>query len=633
MFNKNKKSNKKKEKTNLESKYTLKKEVKELLDKENLDTDNILFSVTGDMDRGNCFCSLWLSLDKKGIYFAYGKEEVTKKRGHKKLKTSYSLEKLETFPIHSFDELKTEKYVATGMLIGVKGGEDIALAKFSAGLLSDFENFCKAYNTLREARPFDEFEKTLKTERICPKCGEAIPENRVSCPKCVNKKSVIRRMFSFFGGYKIKVLTIVSTLLVGSAISIYLPQLSAKRLIDDILLNEGISDPSMTQTLLYSLGSLVLTMFAIRFLSTVASAVSQYIIGGIMPRVIFDIKLKIFSAMQNLSVGFYSAKQTGSLMERVMTDSTNMYWFFVDGLPYIVTNIFTITGILFYMFKTSWKLSVMLIGILPIFGVCYFFGMKVFRRLHHKIWLFSANLTSMVSDNINGQRIIKAFSKEDEEYSRFEKASGKLMGSEISLANTEHTVFPIVFGILNVLAAFIFAMGGYYKLTGELTVGSLISYLVYAMMLIGPIEFLSWIFNWWARCVDSAQRIFEIVDSDSEIMEKENPVVLGDFKGDIEISELEFEYEPAKPVIKKLDLKAKAGEMLGIVGKTGAGKTTIANLIARFYDAKTGNIRIDGVDVKDLSLKQLRENIGVVSQDIYLFMGSIADNIRYARPE
>ncbi|MEE1012060.1 MAG: ABC transporter ATP-binding protein, partial [Acutalibacteraceae bacterium] len=152
-------------------------------------------------------------------------------------------------------------------------------------------------------------------------------------------------------------------------------------------------------------------------------------------------------------------------------------------------------------------------------------------------------------------------------------------------------------------------------------------------MLRGPFSFLSWVSNWWARCADSAQRVFEICDAKPEITEKEDAVSFENLRGDIEINELEFEYEPARPIIKKLSLEVKAGDMLGIVGKTGAGKTTIANLIARLYDAKEGCVKIDGIDVRDLKLTELRRNIGLVSQDIYLFIGSIADNIRYAKPD
>jgi ATP-binding cassette subfamily B protein len=152
-------------------------------------------------------------------------------------------------------------------------------------------------------------------------------------------------------------------------------------------------------------------------------------------------------------------------------------------------------------------------------------------------------------------------------------------------------------------------------------------------MLIEPFDFLSWVSNWWSRCADSAQRVFEICDTDAEIKEKPDAVHFNGLRGEISIRELFFEYEPARPVIKNLNLHIEAGQMLGIVGKTGAGKTTIANLISRLYDAKKGDIRIDGIDVKDLMLSELRHNIGLVSQDIYLFIGTIADNIRYAKPD
>ncbi|HOB20371.1 MAG TPA: ABC transporter ATP-binding protein, partial [Candidatus Atribacteria bacterium] len=176
-------------------------------------------------------------------------------------------------------------------------------------------------------------------------------------------------------------------------------------------------------------------------------------------------------------------------------------------------------------------------------------------------------------------------------------------------------------------------IGGNMVLNREITLGTLLTFIAYLSMLYGPLEFMSWVSNWWARCVDSAQRVFEIIDAKPDVTEPENPVILDRIQGNIELKGVTFEYEPAKPVLKGLDLSVKAGQMLGIVGKTGAGKTTMANLIARLYDVTEGTITIDGVDIKQLSLSQLRKSIGIVSQDIYLFIGTIADNIRYARPD
>lgn len=601
-----------------------------LLEQEGLSTDSFLSSVVGDMDNEANFCSLWLAFDEKGLYFATGSETVKKKKGAKKLKTDYKLHKLETIPIKDYEKLKTERYLSTGRLIGEKNGEDFSLTFFSISLLKPFEDFCKAFNDFRSGKSRDEILGTNIDIPKCEKCGGPLPRNFQACPKCIDKKSTIKRLFSFFGGYKKEVAIIIFAMLIGTGFSLIMPKISTQMLFDDVLNKVG-TEP--TEQLIASLGLLVLGISGVRLLNTIFSAIHQYILGGIMPRVIYDIKQKIFVSMQRLSVGFYSSEQTGSLMERVNRDANNIYWFFIDGLPYVLINTIMIVGVLGILLSLSLKLTLMVLLLLPLVIVTLVFGDKIFRKLHQRFFIMNSRVTSMASDNINGQRIIKAFSKEDEEYARFADLSDKLKGAELNVALTESTVFPLLYLVIIILSTILLAFGSILVVRGEMTTGELLTYIMYVNMLQGPIDFLSWISNWWARCVDSAQRVFEIVDSRPDVVEKEKPILLENFRGAIEINELVFEYEPARPVIKGLELSVNEGEMLGIVGKTGAGKTTIANLIARLYDAKEGSIKIDGVDVKDLSMKQLRKNVGLVSQDIYLFIGSIADNIRYAMPD
>jgi len=177
------------------------------------------------------------------------------------------------------------------------------------------------------------------------------------------------------------------------------------------------------------------------------------------------------------------------------------------------------------------------------------------------------------------------------------------------------------------------AVGGMMVIRGDISLGTLMTFLAYFGMLYGPVEFMSSVTNWWARCVDSAQRVFEIIDTKSDIEEPKDPKVIENFRGDINVKDVWFQYEPAKPILKGLSLHIPEGKTLGIVGKTGSGKSTLANLIARLYDPNEGKVYVDGINVKELELNQLRTNIGIVSQEIYLFIGSIADNIRYARPD
>lgn len=603
------------------------------LDKAGLSTEDLIYCCTGDMDNEACYCSAWLSFDGKGLYIALGdEEEIKSKRKNKRERPEpkFTVNQIQSIPLEDIDSLEAERYVSTGRLIMKKGDEQSSLIRFSVGRIAQFENFVRAFNSYKTKGEAEIPSSPEPEEHKCKKCGKPCPDGKDFCPKCNKKSSTALRLFKFFGGYVPQIVLIITIMLLGSAVTVFIPQISTRSLFDDVLSNP---DGLAAAELMKALGVLVLSIFGVRLLNTVLTVIQQYVTAAIMPKVVYDIKVRIFNAMQRLSVNFYSSKQTGSLMERVVRDANNIYWFFIDGVPALIIDTATIIGVLAIMFAMSWKLSLITIAAMPLLITGLFFGDKVFRRLHHRSWLYGARVSAMVSDNINGQRVIKAFAKEDDEFERFSKVSGEHTKADLKLSLTESTVFPILEIFVMGLSTVVLGFGGVMVAKGEMTTGTLLSYIVYLEMLRGPFDFLSWVSNWWARCADSAQRVFEICDAQPDITEKENAVSFDNLRGDIEINELEFEYEPARPVIKKLSLNVKAGDMLGIVGKTGAGKTTIANLIARLYDAKEGNVKIDGIDVKDLKLTELRRNIGLVSQDIYLFIGSIADNIRYAKPD
>ncbi len=606
--------------------------IKERLEEEKLSTDNLIYSFKSDMINAEEYGDLYVFFDNKGIYTAQFEEtpKPAKRKGKKAPEFKPKLLKLSCIPIDEIDELYAEQYLATGQLTYKYKGEYYSLCHFSIGGLERADNFKKIFNTLKEGKDYEQYLSNA-TGNACIKCGAPIPKGLKYCKDCVDKSSTVKRLFSFFGDVKGKMVFMIAGVLVSSAISLIIPQYSTQKLYDEVL-NSG--NPAPYETLLNGLFSIVLTMAALRLTHQIFTFVYQYLVAGMLPQVIYSIKLKIFKAMQGLSVSFYTHKQTGSLMERVTRDANNIYWFFVDGFPYLISSFITVIGIIIIMFFTSVKLTLMILGAAALILIIYPIAERKFRKLHHRVWVQNAQLTSKVSDNINGHRIIKAFSKEEEELSDFNKTSLKLKNAEISSADAESTFYPVLSAVVYFLGAAVLGVGGVLTVkSNELSVGELLTFVVYLQMLERPIEFLSWVTNWWARCVDSAQRVFEIMDTEPDVKDKENPVILPEFKGAIELSELQFEYEPAHPIIKNLSLKLDAGEMLGIVGKTGAGKTTISNLIARLYDPKAGTVKIDGVDVKDLSSKQLRQNIGIVSQDIFLFMGSIADNIRYAKPD
>lgn len=609
-------------------------DLKALLEAEGLDTSGVIFSFKTDMCSAEEFGSNIVFFDEKGIYTAQLEEPALPKKKHGKKPNDADLKprllKLTAIPMDEIDELFAEQYLATGQLTYTYKGEYYSLAHFSIGRLERADNFRRIFNAFKDNKSHEQYLDDA-TGNTCEKCGAPIPKGLKYCKDCVDKRSTIKRLFSFFGEVKWKMFFMLGAVLFSSAINIILPQFSTQKLYDEVL-NTGNSEPY--EVLLKGLLTVVLTMAGLKLAQQLFTLFYQYIVAGVLPEVIYGIKLKIFKAMQKLSVGFYTHKQTGSLMDRVTRDANNIYWFFVDGFPYLIGNALTVVGLLVIMFFTNVKLTLLVIIGAGLIVFLYPLFNRKFRKLHHKVWVQNARLTSKVSDNINGHRIIKAFSKEENELLQFNSVSEGLYKAELKSGNTENTVFPLLSIIIYIISAVVLGYGGILAVgSGELTVGELLTFVVYLQMLQAPIEFLSWVTTWWARCVDSAQRVFEIMDTEPDVKDKESPVILEDFKGEVELRELQFEYEPAHPIIKNLSLKIEAGEMLGIVGKTGAGKTTISNLIARLYDPKEGVVKIDGYDVKELSSKQLRQNIGIVSQDIFLFMGTIADNIRYARPD
>ena len=611
---------------------TLPETIKEILNEAGLNTDSIIHSFKTDMIGAETFGNCLIMFDENGVYIAEIEEpEIEKKKKKKKTPPPKPvLRKLTALPIDEIDEIFAEQYLATGQLTYKFKEEYYSLGYFSIGLLSKADTLRKIFNTFKEGKDYNQYLLRDK-ESSCQKCGAPVPNGTHFCKDCVSKSSTIKRLFSFFGDVKWKMVFILFFILGSNALNLLIPQFSTQKLYDEVL------NPGNTlgyDALLKGLLTVVLSMAAIKIFNQLFTLTYQYLVAGMLPNVIYSIKIKIFKAMQRLSVGFYTHKQTGSLMERVTRDSNNIYWFFVDGFPYLIGSAITVIGIIIIMFATSVKLTLMALLAASVIFIFYPIFNKLFRKMHHKVWVQHSRLTSKVSDNVNGHRIIKAFSKEDDELSAFNKISSNVKEAEIKVANAENTVFPILSVFIYLLGALVLGYGGVLCITTEeLTIGELLTFVVYLQMIQTPIDFLSWVSNWWARCVDSAQRVFEIMDTEPDVKDIENPVILENFKGEIELNELQFEYEPAHPIIKNLSLKVNEGEMLGIVGKTGAGKTTISNLIARLYDPKEGVVKIDGHDVKALSSKQLRKNIGIVSQDIFLFMGTIADNIRYARPD
>jgi ATP-binding cassette subfamily B protein len=587
-----------------------------------------LFALHTDMTTDGQNADVYTAVTADTLHILTGEEKVVKTQGARRIVAQYDVADRAAIPLAALKDLKTERLLSTGRLTAdsTENGETQTrcLLVFSLGYLSTVERLIKVVENLEKGQP--PLQDVLVDEELfCPTCGTRYPEpERKLCPKCMDRLSITRRLLGFFGQYKAKVALIVLVMLASSAVSILSPYVGTKLLFDEVLTEGG----SLYGAVLGIVGLILL----VRAVGVGLNIFYSYVLARTVPWIVYDLKVKIFEAMQRLSVGFYTSKRTGALMNRVNRDATNIYWFFVDGLPYVVVNTLTFAGVLALMCVLSVPLAMVVVLILPVAILLFRVLWEVFRRFNHKNWVYSALLNSMVSDSVNGQRVIKAYAREEDEAGRFATVGLKQAEVDIRSTNTGFTAFPLIYLFMFLGQVIITVIGGGMVVRGEMTLGAFLTFIAYLAMLYGPLEFMSWVSNWWARCVDSAQRVFEIIDAKPDVADPEHPAQVGAIQGRVEVQGVRFEYDPATPILKGLDLTVEAGEMLGIVGKTGAGKSTLANLIARLYDVGEGAIRIDGIDVREWPLDTLRRNIGIVSQDIYLFIGTIADNIRYAKP-
>ncbi|MCL2839348.1 MAG: ABC transporter ATP-binding protein/permease [Defluviitaleaceae bacterium] len=588
-------------------------------------TKGLLFAVHTDMTIDGDFSDAYVAVDKENLYILYGIEQVVKTEGAKRLVAEYVTKEVVTHKLKDLGELRTDILLSTCRLIGKKDDKETLVLLFTLGYQTFVDRLVKVTKNIEKGEdPLNEVR--LDDDLFCSKCGTRYPEpERALCPKCTDKISIFFRLLSFFKFYKGKVAACMAVMVAITVLSLIAPIVGTQFLIDEVLTEGG--------RFFGLLGGIVAVIVGVRMLTTLFNMLFQVVLAKTMPWIIYDLQIRIFEAMQRLSVSFYTSKRTGSLMNRIGRDARNIYWFFVDGMPFVILNVILFIGIFIMMFFMEWRLALIAVTIVPIAGISFRVLMFVFKRFHHKFWVINSQLNNMVSDSVNGQRVIKAFAREGEESRRFADSSHKQAAVQIDSANTAWTAFPLIYGFMFLGRVAVTAVGSMMVINGDITLGVFLTFLAYLLMLFGPLEFMSTVSNWGARCVDAAQRVFEVIDAKAEVEDPENPVQLDEFKGEIKVKDVWFQYEPAKPILKGLSLDVGAGKTLGIVGKTGSGKSTLANLIARLYDPGEGSIFIDGVNVKALPLQQLRTNIGIVSQDIYLFIGSIADNIRYARPD
>lgn len=607
--------------------------INETLELHGISKDELLLAAKGDLNTEGNYGESWiLATDSKllitigNVYESSDNKIIQLKRSEDK-NVIWQEESSFIYPIENIEKLNSERLVAGGMLVATMDEEDIILCTYSNSVSRDFSVFTKLFNKLKkEKKLIDEDFKDDDIPIYCPKCGTRYEDAvRKICPKCFDKRAIFYRVLSYLPKYKMDIFLILLCMGLSSLLNVIFPYFGGNVFYDKVL-KSGASKYGQ-------IGLYVCIMFLIKLTALIISICYGRINSSLTARVIFDLKTEIFEALQKLSLSFFNNKQTGSLMNNVNGDARRLQYFFHDGVPYFIVNVITMVGIFIVMVSMNWRLALLAIFPVPIIAYVLRNIFPKFRILFTRTFRKNSLLNSIISDSLTGSRVVKAFGKEDAEINRFSTVNHGVYEVNVDLGNTVQTVFPLIYLFMGSSGLIIWGYGSWLVAKGELTFGSLITFTGYVGMLVGPLQFMTEITQWWSDCMTSASRIFEIMDTVPDVEEKINAVRLSDMKGDVVLNDVTFSYEPNNPVLHNINLSVKAGEMIGLVGHSGAGKSTLTNIITRLYEVKEGNISIDGIDIKELNMKDLHSQIGLVLQETYLFMGSIGENIAYAKPD
>ncbi|MEO8512567.1 MAG: ABC transporter ATP-binding protein [Ignavibacteria bacterium] len=375
------------------------------------------------------------------------------------------------------------------------------------------------------------------------------------------------------------------------------------------------------------LRNIILILLATLIFQGLLQYTMTYLTQWIGQKTIFDLRMELFEHIQKLSMSFFDKNPVGRLVTRLTNDIEVLNEMFSSGIVMVFADIFIIGGILFFMFSLSWQLTLIALSVvIPLIYATVIFRKKV-RTAFRDVRFYLAKMNAFLQEHISGIMIVKIFSKEKQTLDDFKKINYDHTKANKKSVYYYSVFFPIVELIGAISGALIIWYGGGKAMEGVLTIGILISFIQYSEMFFRPIRDLSEKYNIMQTAMASSERIFKLLDRKAVIADPEKPIELKDCKGIIEFKNVSFAYIKQDYVLKDISFNINQGEKVAFVGATGAGKSSIMNLLLRFYDTQKGEITIDGINIKDVRQHDLRKNIGLVVQDIFLFSDSISNNI------
>ena len=606
--------------------------VKETLEKLNIRPKQIRFAVQSDVNSTGSYGEEWFALTDAAIFTVTGEGEV-----------------LHYIPYEKVLGIRAEVVVDAGLLVLETADGTVDLIRYSNGCAAKFGFVARFIGDEIEFRKGKRDEPPIwdykPEDHTCKNCGLPLPDEFSPCPACTKKHKVMLRILSYIRPYRGRAILYTIFIIVGTLIMLVPPYFS-RILVDDILRLSEIANaaPEASETWLgeifrtiqpatIALSVAVGSLLVIYIIREIFTIFQQRLGAWLTFRIAANIRAHVYQHLHNLSIRFFDKRTTGTVISHITEDSERLQDFMLEGLSFLAVQVFLFFGIGSVLFLMNWRLACFILIPIPliVLGAGWFW--KKVRSLWHRAYRRRSKLFDIVNDSVSGIRVVRAFGQQKDEVNRFGVANIDARDYETHAEMIWATYYPPLMFAVQFGTLIVWYVGGLDVLTGPMSLGTLFAFHGYLAMFYQPLRFISPLINWASRSMTAAERLFEVIDSQPEQLDDGNLKAMPNITGEVKFHNVTFGYDSHKPVLRDINLHVKPGEMIGLVGHSGAGKSTLINLICRFYTPDSGQLDIDGEDIRQINLKDLRQQIGVVLQDPYLFSGTIAENIAYAHPD
>ncbi len=524
------------------------------------------------------------------------------------------------FAFSEIEGVKYQSFIGCGAFSVIKDGRYIRIASFSMRHTLRFSYIVKGAKLL--LRGSKEKIESHEKETVCLKCGHPLVGSN-TCPVCDRKSVTLRRFMQLCAPYILQ-LILISCVMVAVTVCTLYTQALQQDFIDNTLRNPSVA--KMNEVVIFVVMMLALTVF-----NVVATIYKNLLCVRLGAKMSMNLRSRVFAKIQQLSMTFINRRRPGELMNRVTNDTSAIREFMEGAFGNLMSNLITMVGAAGLMFIINWKLTLISIVFIPACIVVT----KMFNRKMHRLFrnqsIKNDHMKNGLSDVLSGIRVVKNYGKEKVESDKFKKLSSDFADIQYRNEAFWAVFFPFLTLTMGLGLNFITYFGGIDVLGGSMTAGRLIQFTSYASMLYTPLNWMVRLPRMIMRMLNSLDRIFDILDDETEI--ENNGTISRKIKGDIEFKSVTFGYNACDIVLEDVNLLVKKGEMIGLVGASGVGKSTMINLLMRLYDVNDGQILIDGTDIREYDSYSLHSQIGVVLQETFLFAGSILNNIRYSNPD